>query len=87
MNIRRIEEQDWPATWLIIELAFRAGETYTFPTDITEEQAYHIWVERPTATFVVVDDELIVGTYYLKANQPGPGSHVCNCGYIVSDEA
>lgn len=87
MDIRRFEEQDWPATWRIIEPVFRAGETYAFPTDISEEQAYHIWIERPLATFVVVDDGLIVGTYYLKPNQPGPGSHVSNCGYIVSDKA
>ncbi|MEW8381327.1 MAG: GNAT family N-acetyltransferase, partial [Candidatus Thiodiazotropha taylori] len=24
-----------------------------------------------------------VGTYYIKTNQAGPGSHVCNCGYMV----
>jgi len=29
----------------------------------------------------------IIGTYYLKPNQPGLGSHVCNCGYVVSDRA
>ena len=28
-----------------------------------------------------------MGTYYLKANQSGPGSHVCNCGYMVSSRA
>ena len=27
-----------------------------------------------------------LGTYYIKPNQPGAGSHVCNCGYIVGEE-
>ena len=29
----------------------------------------------------------ILGTYYIKANQPGLGSHVCNCGYMVRASA
>ena len=32
-------------------------------------------------------DGHILGTYYLKTNQVGPGSHVCNCGYMVSSKA
>ena len=29
----------------------------------------------------------IVGSYYLKPNQPGLGSHVCNAGYVVAEVA
>lgn len=87
MRIRHIEESDWPATWRIIKPEFRAGETYALPTDFLEVEAHRVWVELPLATFVAVDDNEIVGTYYLKANQLGPGSHVCNCGYIVSGKA
>lgn len=87
MKIRRFEEVDWPATWRIIEPVFRAGETYAFPTDLSEEDARHAWVGLPLATFVAIDRSEMVGTYYLKANQPGPGSHISNCGYIVSDRA
>ena len=88
MKIRLLEDADWPAAWQIIERVFRAGETYAFPTDITENEARRVWDELPLATFVAVDDEnKIVGTYYLKANQLGPGSHVCNCGYLVSENA
>ncbi|MFO7684805.1 MAG: GNAT family N-acetyltransferase [Desulfobacterales bacterium] len=32
-------------------------------------------------------DGRVPGTYYIKPNQPGLGSHVCNCGYVVSPEA
>ncbi len=34
---------------------------------------------------MAVEGGQIIGTYYLKANQPGLGSHVCNCGYAVSE--
>ncbi len=86
IKIRRFQEQDWPRIWAIVKPVFRAGETYTFPTDIPEQDAFHVWIEVPEATYVAEDDSgLILGTYYLKPNQPGQGSHVCNCGYVVRE--
>ena len=29
----------------------------------------------------------ILATYYIRANQAGGGSHVCNCGYMTSAAA
>lgn len=88
LNIRLLEQQDWDDAWLIIELVFRAGETYAFSPDISKDEAYQIWVTTPTATYVVVDaDDRVVGTYYLKPNQPALGAHICNCGYIVAASA
>lgn len=88
MRIRPFEDRDWLAVWRIIEPVFRAGTTYAFSPEITENEARKVWVEIPSATFVAVDEaDEIVGTYYLKPNQPGLGAHVCNCGYIVSANA
>lgn len=87
IKIRLFEEGDWAATWRILKPVFRAGETYAFSPEITEEEAHNTWIEVPAATFVAVDkNNDIVGTYYLKKNQPGLGSHICNCGYIVAEE-
>ena len=86
VKIRHFEEMDWEATWNIIAPEFRAGETYAFSPNITEEGAYHVWVETPSATFVAVDEtNEVVGTYYIKPNQPVLGAHVCNCGYVVAE--
>ena len=88
LKIRLFEEIDWRYTWKIIEPVFRAGETYAFSPDISEAEAHKVWVEIPSATYVAVgENNKILGTYYIKANQPGLGSHVCNCGYIVSVNA
>jgi RimJ/RimL family protein N-acetyltransferase len=85
IDIRRIRHGDWQETWGIMEPVFRAGESYSYARDINEEQAFDAWVKTPAATYVAVDDSRrIVGTYFLKANQPGQGAHVCNCGYIVA---
>ena len=35
----------------------------------------------------VDDDGAILGTYYLKPNHEGGGAHVCNCGYMVAEQA
>ena len=87
-NIRKFNKADWPGLWKIIEPVFRSGETYVFSPDITEDEAWKIWIYLPEETFVAVDEENnIIGTYYIKPNQPGLGSHVCNCGYIVSADA
>ena len=87
-GIRNYEERDWKSVWHVIEPVFRAGETYAYATDITEDEAYEVWIEKPSATFVAKDENgEIIGTYYIKPNQPGPGSHVCNCGYIVAEKA
>lgn len=37
-----------------------------------------------TATYVATCNEKIIGTYFIRPNQPGLGSHVCNAGYMVS---
>ena len=84
IEIRRADPADWPALWSVIEPVFRAGETYAFPADIAEADARAAWLERPAATYAAVMGTDVVGTYYIKPNQPGPGAHVCNCGYVVA---
>jgi GNAT superfamily N-acetyltransferase len=84
INIRPFEEQDWPQVWGVLEPVFRLGQTYAFPPDINETEAHKIWVETPRITYVAEGDGQVVGTYYIKPNQPGQGAHVCNCGYVVA---
>jgi ribosomal protein S18 acetylase RimI-like enzyme len=88
ISIRRFEERDWPATWKILETVFRAGETYPCSTAISEEEAYDYWIEQPSVTYIATDNDIYVeGSYYIKPNQPGLGGHVCNCGYVVGENA
>lgn len=87
-EIRPFLPDDWPAIWSVLEPVLRAGEAYAVPTDISEDEAFAFWVEKPASSYVMLDDqENYLGTYFLKTNAPGPGSHVCNCGYIVAEHA
>jgi len=87
LQIRSMQDDDWSEIWAVLEPTFRRGETYAFRQDITQNEAYHYWVELPAATFVAQDGGPVLGTYYIKPNQPGAGSHVCNCGYVVAEAA
>ena len=87
MKIREARPEDFDAIWPIFHEIASRGETYGYPTDTTREQAFRLWMEMPRLTFVVEEGGQILGTYYLKTNQGGPGEHVCNCGYMVASSA
>jgi ribosomal protein S18 acetylase RimI-like enzyme len=83
LTIRARSTEDDDSIWSILEPTIRAGETYTLPQDITKTNALNYWSGPNHMTFVVHDDGEVVGTYYLRANQQGGGSHVANCGYMT----
>jgi len=88
VNIRSLREADWPIVWEIMEPIIRAGDTYPFAMDMTIEGARRMWLDIPEAAYVAEDaDGTILGTYYIKPNQPTLGAHVANCGYMVADRA
>ena len=87
-SIRRYQESDWPVVWALLQATFSSGDTYAFSPESGEAEIYKAWVETPAATYVAcAQDDRLLGTYILKANQPGLGSHVCNCGYVVATDA
>jgi RimJ/RimL family protein N-acetyltransferase len=87
MLIRAATERDANGIWSVIEPTLRAGETYALPRDMTKDEALAYWMGSDRSTFVAVDDERILGTYYLRPNQAGGGGHIANCGYITAYEA
>jgi ribosomal protein S18 acetylase RimI-like enzyme len=87
LSIRAAEITDRDAIWAILEPVLRAGETYTLPRDISCDDAMAYWHRADHEVFVAEDSGRIVGTYLLRANQAGGGSHVANCGYMTSPAA
>lgn len=87
MLIREATKKDFDAIWPIFHEIVSTGETYAYDCQITREEALIIWINNPRKTFVVEENGEVLGTYSLKTNQAGPGSHVCNCGYMVSSLA
>jgi L-amino acid N-acyltransferase YncA len=87
MLIRKAEPADRAAIAAIILPTIRAGETYALDSSMSDAAALDYWFESGKQSFVAEDEGVIVGTYYLRTNQPGGGRHVCNCGYMTSASA
>lgn len=87
MKIREASKSDWQSIWPIFSEIVSAGETYAYDPELSAEQAQKIWLEVPRKVFIFEEAGKVLGTYYLKTNQAGPGNHVCNCGYMVSSTA
>ena len=84
LEIRKAAEEDKPAVWEIIKAVIATGDTYVFPPDSPEEEMLAYWFSPDKHTYVALIEGVTVGTFFLKANQPGLGSHVGNAGYMVA---
>jgi L-amino acid N-acyltransferase YncA len=84
MIIRPATTDDYDAIWDIFSVIIRTGDTYVFDPNTPKPDLQKIWFGNHVHTFVAVQENAVVGSYRLRANQPDLGDHVANCGYIVS---
>ena len=87
MKISEISKADFERFWPVFKDIVIAQETYAFDPEIEFESAYHLWCASPLKTYVLEEDNVILGSYFIKANAAGPSAHICNCGYMVSPES
>ena len=85
--IRQAGPEDFDDIWEIFHAVVSRGDTYTFAPDTTQEEAHAIWMSPQVWTYVATDNGSVVGTYFMRTNQPGLGSHVVNAGYMVKPGA
>ena len=84
MDIVFATPDDSDAIWEILEPTIRAGETYALPRDMSRADALAYWFSDGHEVFVARAEGRVAGTYYLRVNQKGGGSHVANCGYMTA---
>lgn len=84
---REMSKQDFIDFWPTFSAVIRARDSYAFDPDMDIEQGYRLWCETPQRSFVYEQDGVVLGSYYIKPNAMGPGSHYCNCGYMVASAA
>jgi ribosomal protein S18 acetylase RimI-like enzyme len=85
--IKEISKSEFEAFWPTFLDVIQAQETYAIDPDLNLEQAFSLWCELPLKSYVYIENDTVLGTYYIKQNAMGPSSHICNCGYMVSSEA
>ena len=75
------------ALWAILQPTFRAGDTYTIDPQISAADAVNYWSGEGREVWMVGTEAGPLGTYYIRPNQGGGGSHVCNCGFVTHPDA
>lgn len=88
VTLRPFVEADWPAVWGLFRAVAAAGDAFAYDEATTEAEARRLWVEPPSVAFVAgAADGTLLGTYFIRPNQPGRGDHVANGGYMVAPAA
>ncbi len=87
MKIRAAIEADCDAIWDIFHAIVAAGDTYAFDPEMSREDALAYWFRADTHTCVAEKGGSVVGTYILRPNQLGSGSHVANAAFMVAPDA
>ena len=81
--IREAGPGDWARIWPLFKSIVAGGDTYAVPPEITEAEGQAYWMGKAVAVYVAELHGRLAGTYCLRANLSGPGSHVANAGYMV----
>jgi L-amino acid N-acyltransferase YncA len=87
MKIRAATEADHDAIWNIFNKIVAAGDTYAFDREMSRQEALAYWFRDDTHAYVAERDGRVAGTYILRPNQLGPGSHVANAAFMVASDA
>jgi len=84
LTIRPARPDDANVIWAILEPIIRAGDVFALPRNLDREDALAYWLSPGHEVFVAEGAGEVLGSYYLRPNQPGGGSHVANCGYMTA---
>jgi GNAT superfamily N-acetyltransferase len=87
IEIRQATDSDKSAIWQIIKAIIARGDTYVFDPATPEKEIIDYWFAPDKHVYVAVKDAEVLGTFWLKPNQPGLGSHVCNAAYMVAPDS
>ncbi|PYK15815.1 MAG: GNAT family N-acetyltransferase [Verrucomicrobia bacterium] len=87
MEIREATAGDRDAIWDIFREVVTARDTYAFDPGMSRHDALGYWFQADTRTYVAESRGRILGTYILRPNQSGGGSHVANAAFMVAPDA
>ncbi|QDP01632.1 hypothetical protein [Thalassotalea sp. PS06] len=68
MVVREATVQDFDSIWGFMQDIVARGDTYAYSRDMDKQSAYTVWMEQPAKTFVAIENNIILGSYYIKTN-------------------
>lgn len=87
MNISPLSKEDFHQIWSVFQTVLQNGRTYALPDAMSMEEAATLWCTGERTAYIAQDEEgQVIGTFYLRANMPGPGSHIANGGIMIAHE-
>ena len=87
VTIRSATAHDHEAIWKIFHAVVAPGDTWSFDPATGRDEALAYWFAPANRCFVAESDGNVAGTYILKPNHAGLGSHVANAGFMVAPTA
>lgn len=82
--VREIGPDEFDKAWPIFREVVERADTYSYPPDLSLEQARAMWTSPPARCFVAESGGEVLGCYRLAPNHIGLGDHVANGSYMVS---
>jgi GNAT superfamily N-acetyltransferase len=83
LEIRKSIPADHNQIWEIIREVIIKGDTYVFDPNAPKEKMLAYWCGEDKHSYVAAIDNNVVGTFIIKDNQPGLGSHIANASYMT----
>jgi L-amino acid N-acyltransferase YncA len=81
--IRDADAGDWDGIWPFFREIVAAGETYTWPRDMSGDAGRAAWFPPGARTLVALLGGVVVGSAKIQPNQAGAGAHVANASFMV----
>lgn len=85
-SLRQAARSDSDSIWAIFKAVVARGDTYAFDPSTSRDEALAYWLHPGARCYVAEREGAVVGTYVLKPNQPGLGSHVANAAFMVAPD-
>ena len=82
--IRPATPADHEAIWEMFHAVIEPGDSFNFDPAMPREEALAFWCKPGTHVYVAERDGAVIGSYYVRPNQPALGAHVANAGYMVA---
>ena len=83
--VRPATGDDAEGVLLIARELVRDGTTYVFAPETTDDELRAYFLDPAVRRFVATVEGEVAGTYLLRTNRGGRGSHVANASYAVAE--
>lgn len=87
LDVEPLPPGEFELVWPIFDAVVAVGDTFAWPPGLGLEDARAAWTAPPARAYLARLGGRVVGSYFLRPNQPGLGSHVANAGYMVAPAA